>query len=155
MRNFSVGAFGVTLGFFMRKIRRFAQLGSPWKKADDSLPPDVVCTAASLPEEVQERAAEPSPPSVDEPEKGLWVDCSYCWVVVCKNHWFHRRGNPYNVHRIPLGQTDGVSSRPSISRPFRARCDECCKEYLFKPSEVLRWEMEPPRSFVPHPLFRE
>ena len=26
-----------------------------------------------------------------EAPKGKWVDSSYCWVVICKNHWFHRR----------------------------------------------------------------
>jgi hypothetical protein len=26
-----------------------------------------------------------------EAPKGKWVDSNYCWVVICKNHWFHRR----------------------------------------------------------------
>ena len=152
MRDFAVGALGVSVGPFLNKIRRCFRLGSAWDKADDSLPP-TISSAASPPEE-SVPSVEP-PPSVDESEKGLWVDCSYCWVVVCKNHWFHRRRNPFNVHRIPLAETDAVSTRPTIDRPFRARCDECRKEYVFKPSQVLRWEMEPPPSFVPHPLFRE
>jgi hypothetical protein len=153
MRDFSLDTLGVSLGLFLRKIRRYFRLDSPWDKADDSLPP-AAPTAGNPPEEVQVRAAEPLPTIADS-EKGLWVDCSYCWVVVCKNHWFHRRRNLFNVHRIPLAETDAVSSRPTINRPFRARCDECRKEYMFKPSEVLRWEMEPPPSFVPHRLFRE
>ena len=32
-----------------------------------------------------------------EPPKEMWVDSNYCWVVVCKNHWFHRRANIFNV----------------------------------------------------------
>lgn len=42
----------------------------------------------------------------------MWVGSKYCWVVVCKNHWFHRRRNFSNVHRIPLGVTDAVLPRP-------------------------------------------
>lgn len=153
MRHFSVDTLGVSLDLFLRKVRRYFNLGSPWEKADDSLPPIVASTVAHPPQELQAWAVESS--SVDEPEKGLWVDCSYCWVVICKNHWSHRRRNLFNVHRIPLAETDAISSRPSIDQPFRARCDECQKEYIFSPSEVFRWEMDPPPSFVPHPLFRE
>jgi serine/threonine protein kinase len=89
------------------------------------------------------------------PAKEMWVDSNYCWLVVCKNNWFHRRPNIFNVHRIPLGQTDAVLSRPEIDKPFVVRCDECGKEYVYQPSDVLRYEMEVPESFVPHPLFRD
>ena len=88
-----------------------------------------------------------------EPPKEMWVDSNYCWVVVCKNQSFHRRGNFFNVHRIPLGETDAVLPRPTIARPLTVRCDECGKEYLYEPSEVLKYEMEAPASFVAHPLF--
>jgi hypothetical protein len=87
--------------------------------------------------------------------KDLWVDCNYCWVVVCKNHRFHHCPNAFNVHRIPLGETDAFASRPPIEKPFSAPCDECGKEYSYKPSEVLRYEMEVAPSFLPHPLFRD
>lgn len=90
-----------------------------------------------------------------EPPKEMWVDSNYCWVVVCKNHWFHRRPNIFNVHRIPLGETDAVLPRPKIYKPFPVRCDECGKEYTYTPSDVLKYEMEAPASFVPHPLFRD
>jgi serine/threonine protein kinase len=90
-----------------------------------------------------------------EPTKEMWVDSNYCWVVICKNHWFHRRPNIFNVHRIPLGETDAVLPRPKIDKPFGVRCDECGKEYIYKPSEVLKYEMEAPASFVPHPMFRD
>lgn len=90
-----------------------------------------------------------------EPPKELWVDSNYCWVVVCKNHWFHRRYNFFNVHRIPLGETDAVLARPKIDKPLGVRCDECGKEYLYQPSDVLKYEMEAPASFVAHPLFRD
>jgi hypothetical protein len=85
----------------------------------------------------------------------MWEDSRYCWVVHCKNHWFHLRQNLFFRHRIPLGETDAVAPRPAIDQRFRARCDECGKEYLYKPSEVLRFEQEPPPSFTPHPLFSE
>ncbi|SRR5258708_9165937 len=38
---------------------------------------------------------------------------------------------------------------------FRVRCDECGKEHVYKPSEVLRSDQEPAESFTPHPLFRD
>ena len=85
----------------------------------------------------------------------MWTDSDYCWEVVCKNHWFHRHPNIFNVHRIPLAETDAVLPRPKIDRPFLVRCDECGKEYPYEPSEVLRYEMEAPASFVAHPLFRD
>jgi serine/threonine protein kinase len=91
----------------------------------------------------------------EEPAKEMWVDSNYCWVVVCKNDWFHRRPNMFNVHRIPLGETDAVSPRPSLDKPFAVRCDECGKEYMYQPSDVLRYEMEAPASFVTHPLFSD
>lgn len=90
-----------------------------------------------------------------EPAKEMWVGSDYCWVVVCKNHGFHGRGNFANVHRIPLGETDAVLARPKVDKPFRARCDECGKEYTYTPSDVLKYEMEVPASFVSHPLFRD
>lgn len=88
-------------------------------------------------------------------QKDIWVDGNYCWVVVCKNESFHRRSNVYNVHRIPLGETDAAIPGPPVFEPFVVRCNECGKDYLYKPLEVLRYEMEVPSSFVPHKLFRE
>jgi hypothetical protein len=85
----------------------------------------------------------------------MWENPQYCWVVFCKNYFYHLRQNIFHRHRIPLGVTDGIASRPAIDARFRARCDECGKEYLYKPSEVVRYEQEPPESFQPHPLFRE
>ena len=75
--------------------------------------------------------------------------------MVCKNHWFHRRPNLFNVHRIVLGETDAVSPRPKINRAFLVQCDECRKKYAYKPSEVLKYEQELPALFTPHSLFRE
>src|SRR5947207_1812117 len=31
---------------------------------------------------------------------GMWEDSRYCWVVICKNHWFHVRQNIFFGHRI-------------------------------------------------------
>jgi hypothetical protein len=88
-------------------------------------------------------------------QKEMWADSHYVWVVLCKNHWGHLRVNLFYRHRIPLAETDPVDPRPVLNGPFRVRCDECGKEYLYKPSEVLRFEQELPENFTPHPLFRD
>lgn len=85
----------------------------------------------------------------------MWEDSRYFWVVLCKNRWFHLRQNLFFRHRIPLAETDAITPRPVVDCRFRVRCDECGKEYLYKPSEVFRFEQEPPESFTPHPLFRD
>src|SRR5437879_2527073 len=84
----------------------------------------------------------------------MWEDSHYFWVVLCKNHWFHLRKNLYFRHRIPLAETDAIAPRP-VDCHFRVRCDECGKEYVYEPSEVLRSNQGPPELFTPHPLFRE
>lgn len=124
--------------------------------------PAVTASAQKEKEPAKENWTQVAAPTVTvgadkkiEPPKELWVDSNYCWVVVCKNHWFHRRYNFFNVHRVPLGETDAVLPRPKIDKPFGVRCDECGKEYLYQPSQVLKYEMEAPASFVAHPLFRD
>jgi len=84
----------------------------------------------------------------------MWEDIGYCWVVLCKNKWFHLRQSLFSSHRIPLGESDGVMALPALGRHFRVRCDECGKEYFYKPSDVRRFEQELPENFTPHPLFR-
>ena len=84
----------------------------------------------------------------------MWEDSSYCWVVLCKNRWFHLRQSLFSSHRIPLGETDAVMPMPPLERHFRVRCDECRKEYFYKPADVRRFEQELPENFAPHPLFR-
>ena len=85
----------------------------------------------------------------------MWEDTNYCWVVLCKNHWFHMRQNIFFRHRIPLGQTDAVTPLPPLGKHFMVRSDECRKTYTYKPSDVRRVELELPESFKPHPLFQE
>lgn len=85
----------------------------------------------------------------------MWENASYCWVVVCKNRLYHIPRNFIYRHKIPLGVTDGVTSRPPITGPFKARCDMCGKEYVYSPSDLTRIERELPPSFVLHPLFRD
>jgi hypothetical protein len=87
--------------------------------------------------------------------KEMWVDSHYCWVVLCKNHWFHLRQNLFFRHRIPLAETDPVAPRPSLEGRFRVQCDDCRREYFYKTSEVLKYEQELPDTFTPHPLFRD
>src|SRR6266478_4111549 len=84
----------------------------------------------------------------------MWEDNSYCWVVLCKNNWFHRRENLFYKHKIPLAETDVYAPAPALKSNFTVRCDECHKEYLYKPSDVLRHDQELPASFTPHPLFQ-
>ena len=85
----------------------------------------------------------------------MWEDNQYCWVVACKNHWFHMRQNMFFGHKIPLGEADAFSSLPRLEGNFPVRCDDCGKEYLYKPSDVRRYEHSLPQSFIPHPLFRD
>src|SRR2546430_13627296 len=84
----------------------------------------------------------------------MWENNSYCWVVLCKNNWFHNRENLFSKHGIPLGETDVYTPAPALKSSFTVRCDECHKEYLYKPSDVLRHDRELPASFIPHPLFQ-
>lgn len=85
----------------------------------------------------------------------MWEDANYCWVVLCKNHWFHMRQSFLVRHRIPLAETDAVTPPPRLPQHFTVRCDECRKTYSYKPKDVMRSELEVPVSFTPHPLFRE
>jgi hypothetical protein len=57
--------------------------------------------------------------------------------------------------RIPLSETDAFTSCPIGNLTFSVRCDKCGKEYSYGTSDVLKFEMEPPESFAPHPLFAE
>ena len=78
---------------------------------------------------------------------------NYCWVVLCKNHWFHLSQNTFLRHRIPLGQTDAVTPLPPLREHFTVLCDECRKPYTYEPRDVRKVELELPESFKPHPLF--
>jgi PilZ domain len=84
----------------------------------------------------------------------MWEDNNYCWVVTCKNSWFHGRKNLFFKHKIPLAETDAFASPPALNGKFKVSCDECHKEYLYKPSEVMRYDQEIPASFTAHPLFQ-
>lgn len=84
----------------------------------------------------------------------MWEDNSYCWMVMCKNNWFHDRVNLFFKHKIPLGETDVYASLPALKGTFTVKCDECHEEYLYKPSDVLKHDLELPASFTPHSLFQ-
>ena len=85
----------------------------------------------------------------------MWEDANYCWIVLCKNHWFHMRQSFLTRHRIPLAETDAVTPRPRLPKHFTVQCDQCRKRYTYKPEAVLRSELELPESFKPHHLFLE
>jgi len=87
-------------------------------------------------------------------EIDMFADSDYFWVVLCKNHRFHHKGNTSYAHRIALGETDAYSSPPMLTQQVTVRCDHCGAEYAYKPTEILRNEMEIPADFVPHPMFR-
>ena len=80
-------------------------------------------------------------------------DRDYFWVVLCKNHRFHHKGNISYAHQIALGETDAFSPLPMLTEQVKVRCDDCGAEHSYKPSEILRNEIEIPESFTPHPLF--
>lgn len=84
----------------------------------------------------------------------MWKTRQYCWVVICKNRWFHYRQILFYGHKIPLSETDAITPPPALDGPFTVRCDNCGKEYSYAPSEVVRFELELPQSFTPHPLFQ-
>lgn len=77
----------------------------------------------------------------------------YCWVVLCKNHRFHKQQNLYFGHRIPLGETDAFMPPPALNGGMRVRCDDCGEECSYQAKDILRIQLDLPPSFSPHPLF--
>ncbi len=77
----------------------------------------------------------------------------YFWVVICKNHRFHHKGNIGYVHHILLGETDAISPLPMLTEQIKVRCDSCGEENAYKSSDVMRAQVEVPSNFAPHPLF--
>ena len=84
----------------------------------------------------------------------MWEDRNYCWIVLCKNHFYHLMHNFLFKHRIPLGFADAYMSVPPLNGPFSVKCDVCGATYSYEPSEVMRVEHDLPDAFKPHPLFR-
>jgi len=87
-----------------------------------------------------------------EPAAEMWQDIHYTWVVLCKNYFFHMQQNLFFRHRIPLAYTDPFSPVPDVEGPFKVRCDDCGKTYVYKRSNLRRYEGEVPK-FTTHPLF--
>jgi len=133
-----------------------------WARREDLLTAIPIETAAQRAREFGEKSPNQAEREISErmaplnPPEEWWenVNSEYFWVVLCKNAKFHRRLNPAYSHRIPLGQTDTLADKP-VRAPFSVRCDLCGNEYVYMPSDVMRWEMEAPLSFEPHPLFRD
>ena len=73
--------------------------------------------------------------------------------MTCKNYEFHREKNPFHGHRIPLGKMDEQMTRPDIPERLVVRCSDCSKEFQYDRSEVLRFQLQLPERFTPHPLF--
>jgi hypothetical protein len=83
----------------------------------------------------------------------MTTDKSYYWAVICKSHGFHNQQNYLFGHKILLGETNPYSPLPPLDGHFTVRCDECGREHSYKPSEVVRVQLDYLESFVPHPLF--
>lgn len=84
----------------------------------------------------------------------MWSDeKQYYWVVICKNGRFHAKHNALFGHTIRLAETDAYSGPPTLSVSFAVRCEECGKEYSYRPVDVMRFEMCP-IEIAPHPLFQ-
>lgn len=81
------------------------------------------------------------------------ADTEYFWVVLCKNHRYHRQQNLFFGHKIPLAETDAFLPPPALDSALKVRCDDCGEEYSYQPKELVRIELECPGSFTPHPLF--
>ena len=79
----------------------------------------------------------------------------YYWVVICKNHRVHHKGNTSYEHHIRLGETDAYSPLPMLTEKITVRCDSCGEEYSYKAKEVIRAEIEVLDNFTPHPLFKQ
>jgi hypothetical protein len=89
-----------------------------------------------------------------ETPRAKWDENNYCWIVFCKNRWFHWRQNLFYRHRILLGETDEVAPPPELKGMFAVKCDNCGKEYTSRRRDALRQEEELPEGFTPQPLFR-
>lgn len=81
------------------------------------------------------------------------TDTEYFWVVLCKNHRFHKQQNLFFAHKIPLAETNAFLPPPALDSALNVRCDQCGEEYSYQPKELVRMELEVPLSFTPHPLF--
>ena len=77
----------------------------------------------------------------------------YCWVVICKNHKFHKHQNLFFGHKILLGEANPYLPPPAIPSAITVHCDDCGHRDLYNPSELVRVETEIPPSFTPHPEF--
>jgi uncharacterized lipoprotein YbaY len=82
---------------------------------------------------------------------------AYFWVVICKNHRFHHKGNTSYAHQIALAETDPYSPLPipPSTEHVRIRCNDCGAEHSYKSTEILRNEIAVPENFTPHPLFQD
>lgn len=83
-----------------------------------------------------------------------WTRATYFWVVICRNTKVHKSENAMIGHKIALAKTDVFESLP-VRVVLLVKCDGCGEECIFKPSELLRLEMERPEHFTPHPRFAE
>jgi hypothetical protein len=122
--------------------------------------PEAVASASAVAAAVavasaQEKTPAPAVAATEkpmEPASEAWQDIYYCWVVLCKNYFFHMKQNLFFRHRIPLAYTDPYAPVPEVHGPFEVRCDDCGKTYVYRQRDLRRYEGEVPK-FKTHPLF--
>lgn len=76
----------------------------------------------------------------------------YFWVVLCKNHRFHRRQNFFFAHKIPLAETDAFLPPPLLDGHLMVRCDDCGQEYSYAPQRVSENSVGIPRVLYATPV---
>jgi hypothetical protein len=59
----------------------------------------------------------------------MYDDREYFWVVLCKNHRFHHKGNTSYSQQIVLAETDAYSPLPMLTQQVSVRCDAYGAEY--------------------------
>jgi len=84
----------------------------------------------------------------------MYDDREDFWVVLCRNHRFHDKGNTSYSHQTVLAETDAFSPLPMLTQQVTVRGDACGAEYSYKATEKMRGEMETAPAFVPHPMFK-
>lgn len=83
----------------------------------------------------------------------MWGPSNHCWIVYCKNRWFHLLRDFRLRHKIPLGITDNFAPCPDLEDRFAVTCNVCGREYLYRRGEVRRSFENLPEAFTPHPRF--
>jgi hypothetical protein len=166
----AAGILGFT-GYELFFVKNFSRREPVWEKLDEKSSVEarsregirqVACgpaevDSAVLPPKLTQRSSLQSAADVESTEDyphNTWEDKNCYWIVICKNRRFHHKQTRVYNHKIPLAETDPFEELPVITSKLVVHCDECGEEYSYRPEEVLRYELNAPESFMPHPLFK-